>query len=239
MISVIIPFKNTEKYIEEALLSVLNQTYKNIEIILINDHSSDNSLNIIKKHKDKRIKIITLNETSGVANARNEGIKIAKGDYISFIDSDDIWEKTKLEKQIKFINDRPFVFSSYYYMKNNKTKPIIVPKKMSYNDYIKNTIILTSTVMLNMKILNKQDIYMPDIYMGEDAALWLRLLKMSDAYAIEEPLAYYRARKDSLSSNKFKAVKRTWSLLKKENIFLPKRIYCFLSYIIYAVLKRI
>ena len=102
MISVIIPFKNTEKYIKECLESVLNQTYKNIEIILINDHSTDKTLNIIQKYQDKRIKILNLKEETGTANARNLGIKKANGMYISFIDSDDIWEKDKLEKQLIF-----------------------------------------------------------------------------------------------------------------------------------------
>ena len=239
MISVIIPFKNTEKYIKECLESVLNQTYKNIEIILINDHSTDKTLSIVQKYHDKRIKILNLKEETGTANARNLGIKKANGMYISFIDSDDIWEKDKLEKQIKEIKHHAFLFGSYSFLKNKKTKKVNMPVKLSYKDYLKNTIILTSTVMINMNYYTKEEVYMPDIFMGEDAATWLKLLKKYDAYAINENLAYYRIRKGSLSSNKINALKRTWKVFKKENLPLYKRIYYYLNYIMHAIIKRI
>ena len=114
-----------------------------------------------------------------------------------------------------------------------------MPVKLSYKDYLKNTIILTSTVMINMNYYTKEEVYMPDIFMGEDAATWLKLLKKYDAYAINENLAYYRIRKGSLSSNKINALKRTWKVFKKENLPLYKRIYYYLNYIMHAIIKRI
>ena len=103
-VSVIIPLYNEEKYITACVESVINQTYKNLEIIIVDDKSTDNSLKIVKNIKDKRIKIISLKKNAGVANARNKGVEAATGDYICFLDSDDFWDKTKIEKQIKLLD---------------------------------------------------------------------------------------------------------------------------------------
>ena len=161
-VSVIIPVYKTSKYLEEWLNSVINQTYKNLEIIIINDYSKDNSLEIINKYKDKRIKLINLKENSGVAVARNEGIKSSIGDLICFLDSDDYWNLKKIEKQVKFIkkHNYAFIYSDYAYLNNNKKKRVSVPKFITYKEALKNTTIFTSTVMFNMKLLKKEDIYM-------------------------------------------------------------------------------
>ncbi len=239
-VSVIIPVHNSEKYILECLNSVINQTYKNLEIIVIDDKSTDNSINIIKSIKDKRIKLIELEKNSGAAIARNKGIEISTGDYICFLDSDDYWKLKKIEKQVKFIKDKVFIYSEYLYLRKNKTHVAHVPKSLTYKQLLKNSAIFTSTVMLNMKYLNKEDIYMPTIRMGQDYGAWYKILKkINTAYGIQEVLSIYRVGNKSLSSNKLKAMKRTWNLYKQENLPLLKRIYCFICYAYNAVKRRI
>lgn len=241
-VSVIIPIYNSEKYLKECLDSVINQTYKNIEIICVNDVSTDKSVDIIKSYKDKRIKLVNLKYNSGVAIARNRGIEESTGDYICFIDSDDYWILDKLEKQVKFIeeNDYSFIYSDYAYLKENKKHIAHVPSSITYKQALKNTTIFTSTVMFNMKHLKKEEIYMPNYRKGQDTATWWKVLKKIDrAYAINEVLSIYRVGGKSLSSNKFKALKRTWNIYKKEDINPIQRRYYFLCYIKNAIKRRI
>jgi len=240
-VSVIIPMHNSSKHIKECIESVINQTYKNIEIIVVDDASVDNSAEIIKSINDSRIKMLELKDNLGAAIARNKGIEIATGDYICFLDSDDYWVLDKLVKQVKFIeeNNYTFIYAGYEFFKNNRTHIAHVPLSINYNQALKNTTIFTSTVMFNMQYLKKEDIYMPNVE-SEDTATWWKVLKKEiTAYGIDEPLAVYRVGKKSLSSNKIKALKRTWNLYKREDISFIKRIYCFIFYIINAIKRRI
>ena len=153
-VSVIIPIHNSSKYILECINSVINQTYSNLEIIIVDDNSKDNSLDIIKSINDKRINIIKLKNNLGVAKARNKGIDAATGKYICFLDSDDYWYPEKIEKQIKFIkdNDYTFIYGSYLYLRDEQiVHTAKVPSKITYSGALKNTTIFTSTVMFNMK----------------------------------------------------------------------------------------
>ena len=115
LVSVITPVHNAQDFLSQTIESVLNQTYQNFEIILVDDASSDLSRDIIDKYQkiDNRVKSVLLNENLGVANARNEGIKNANGRFIAFLDSDDLWKEDKLEKQIKFMlkNDYGFTYT--------------------------------------------------------------------------------------------------------------------------------
>ena len=239
-VSVIIPVYNSSKYLYECLDSVINQTYKNLEIICIDDCSKDDSVKIINSFKDKRIKLIQLKYNSGAAIARNKGIELSTGDYITFLDSDDYWYLYKIEKQIKFIKNKAFIYSEYLYLNKNGTHIARVPKELTYNKLLKNSAIFTSTVMLNMKYLNKEDIYMPNIRMGQDYGAWYKILKKVDtSFGMQEVLSVYRVGNKSLSSNKLKAMKRTWNLYKNESLPLIKRTYCFICYAINAVKRRI
>ena len=242
-VSVIIPMHNSSKHIEECLDSVINQTYKNIEIIVVDDNSTDNSAEIVERKKDSRIKLIKLERNLGVSKARNTGIDNATGKYICFLDSDDYWILDKLEKQVEFIenNNYTFIYGGYAYLKGTKILSVKVPLKMTYKEALKNTIIFTATVMFNMEHLKKENIYMPDIKRGQDTATWWKVLgKGITAYGINEILAFYRVGgKTSLSSNKYVALKRTWNLYKREDIRYIKKIYCFTCYIINAIVRRI
>ena len=240
-ISIIIPMHNSSKHIEECLESVINQTYQNIEIIVVDDASSDNSLELVKNIKDNIIKILEIKENVGAANCRNKGIEEATGEYICFLDSDDYWVLDKLERQVKFMEDNnyTFIYGGYDYYKSGRRKKAKVPKSMNYKQLLKNHAIFTSTVMLNMCELSKEDIYMPDIRKGQDTATWWKILKKGiTAYAITDTIAIYRVGEKSISSNKVKALDRTWQLYKYEKIGLIKRIYYFCGYVYYASKRR-
>ena len=240
-VSVIIPVYNSSKHLEECIKSVVNQTYKNLEIIIVNDASTDESLSIINSFNDKRIKVINLDKNLGVAIARNKGIEVSTGSLICFLDSDDYWYLDKIEKQVKFINNKAFIYGDYEYLKRNgKRHRVTVPKTITYKEALKNTTIFTSTVMVNMKYLSKEDVYMPNIRRGQDASTWWRILKkVGIAYGLNDLLSTYRVGERSLSSNKLKAVKRTWYILKLEDISFFYRVYCFICYIINAIKRRI
>ena len=242
-VSVIVPVYNTSKYLDECINSIIKQTYKNLEIIFINDSSNDDSLEVISKYKDKRIKIIDLKENKGVAVARNKGIEISTGDYICFLDSDDYWNLKKIEKQVKFMekHNYTFIYSDYAFLKNGVKKLVRVPSKIIYKEALKNTTIFTSTVMFNMKYLTKEDIYMPNLRRGQDTATWWNVLRKGiTAYAINEVLAIYRIdNKNSLSSNKFSALKRTWNIYKLQDLNIFQRLYYFMFYVLNAIKRRL
>ena len=240
-ITIITPMHNSSKHILECIESVLNQTYQNTEIIVVDDASTDNSLELVKSVKDNRIKIIELKENVGAGVARNKGIEASTGEYICFLDSDDYWVMDKLERQVNFMekNNYTFSYTQFCYLKNGRKRVAKLPKFLNYKQALKNHAILTSTVMLNMEHLKKEDIYMPNIKRGQDSATWWKILKSGvTAYCLKDELTIYRVGEKSLSSNKFKNMKRTWALFKRENIFILKRIFYFFCYACNASKRR-
>ena len=245
LISIITPIYNCEKFIEETIKCVQNQTYTNWELLAVDDCSPDNSSDIIKKYakKDKRIKYIKLKENSGAAIARNKALEESKGRFIAYLDADDLWKPEKLEKQVNFMLDNNYAFTCTDYDENGNSlnKIIRIPKKVNYNLFLRNTIIQTVGVMVDTKITGKDIIVMPNIRRRQDAATWCQLLKNGfDCYEVPENLSYYRVVSNSLSSNKFKAVKMNWYWYRKiEKLPLWKTCYCFVGYAFNAVKKRI
>ncbi len=246
LVSIVTPVYNAEKFISETIDSIQKQTYKNWELILVDDCSSDSSYDIISEYmkNDKRIRYIKLEKNSGAAVSRNTGIKNARGRFIAFVDSDDIWLPKKLEKQVKYMLEKNigFTFTSYRYMKEDgiKTNKVAkAPKKINYNGLLKNTIIGCSTVVLDRNIVG--DFLMPLVKKGQDTATWLMILRNQKyAYGIEEVLVDYRLVGNSLSSNKIKALKRTWNTyrnVEKLNIFKSTYVFCF--YVFNAIKKRL
>ena len=246
LVSIIIPVYNAEKFLDETILTVINQTYKNWELLLINDKSKDNSEKIYQKYKDdKRIIWINQKENGGAALARNKGIELSKGNYLCFLDADDLWEKTKIEKQLKYMkkNNYAFSFTGYEFANENgipNGKKVFIPEKINYKEALRNTTIWTSTVMLDMKKLSKDDIYMPNVK-SEDTACWWKILKKIEyAYGINEILSYYRRTSGTLSSNKIEAIKRIWNLYRNvEKMSFINSLYCFVCYAFNAVKRRI
>ncbi|HHL2037255.1 glycosyltransferase family 2 protein [Clostridium perfringens] len=246
LVSIITPVYNAERFLKETIESVINQSYKNWELILVDDCSKDSSEKIIRSYikLDNRIKYIKLEKNSGAAISRNTAINNSKGKYIAFLDSDDIWKKNKLETQINFMreNNIGFSFSEYDVMteEGEKIDRIIkVPKKINYNEYLKNTIIGCLTVIIDREICG--DFKMVNIRKNQDMATWLQILKKGyKAYGINECLATYRLVQGSISNNKFKAAKSVWKTyreVEKFNIILSG--YYFFSYTFNALKKRI
>lgn len=248
LVSIIVPVYNSEKFLKDTIRTVKEQTYQNWELILVNDCSTDNSKDLIKKcvKEDIRIKLVNLKENSGAAIARNTGIAEAKGKYIAFLDADDLWNQEKLEKQIKFMeeNKYEFTFTNYEFTdeKGNKTGKIVnVPKELTYKQALKNTTIFTSTVIFNVQELGKKLIEMPNVRRGQDTATWWKVLKTGViAHGLNESLSLYRRSNNTLSANKIKALKRTWNLYRNvEKLSLIRSFYYFCWYCFNAVKRRI
>ena len=248
LVSIIVPVYNSERFINDTIRTVQEQTYGNWELILVNDCSTDNSISIIEKYtkEDNRIKLINLECNSGAAIARNTGIEQATGRYIAFLYADDLWMKDKLEKQIEFMkkNECAFSFTDYEFADENgkKTGKIVnVPKELTYKQALKNTTIFTSTVIFNVEKLGKELISMPNVKRGQDTATWWKVLKQIDnAYGIDEVLSYYRRTNDSLSANKLKALKRTCNLYRNvEHLNIFYSFYNFGWYCFNAIKRRI
>lgn len=244
LVSVVTPVYNSEKYIKKTIDSVLAQSYENLELILVDDCSTDYSKKIIEdyKQKDSRIKLISLKKNSGAAIARNTGIKKATGNFIAFIDSDDQWNEEKLEKQLKFmkINNYGFTFTAYEMVKDaKKIKNVIVPEKIEYKGLLKNTVIGCSTVMINKDIIG--DFKMPNVRKGQDTLTWLKILENEPfAYGLNSTLTKYRIGNKSISSNKISALKRTWSNYRKfTDLNLFETVYYYVYYIFNAIKRRI
>lgn len=248
LVSIIVPVYNSERFLIDTIKTVEEQTYEEWELIMVNDCSTDNSKNIIETYidQDKRIKLVNLLENSGAAVARNAGIDNSKGKYITFLDADDLWKKDKLEKQIRFMEEKKCAFSFTGYEFANEEgigngKKVIVPVQINYKQALKNTTIWTSTVMLDVEKLGKELIKMPNIRRGQDTATWWKILKTGvDAYGLNEVLSIYRRSSGTLSSNKFKALKRTWKLYRKvEHLNIFYSSYNFLWYCFNAIKRRI
>ena len=220
LVSVVIPTYNSEDYIAEALTSVLNQTHQNLEVLIVDDASTDNTIETVSQFakKDHRITLEKLEINSGAATARNTAIKKAKGSYISFLDSDDKWLPNKLELQLKLIKEKDcaVVFSSYYCMNENGVslnKIVTALPRLNFQKILKCNYIGNLTGMYSVKKLGK--LYAPDIRKRQDWALWITAIqKAGTAYGISEPLAVYRERQNSISSNKFKMLTYNFSIYK-------------------------
>lgn len=246
LVSIITPVYNAAPFIEKTIKSVLEQTYANIEHILVDDCSSDSSEEIIKKMiaDDDRIKYIKLSENSGAAVARNTGLDKAKGQYIAFIDSDDVWKKEKLERQIAFMQENKYAFTYTNFEMVSEQGDILsssvpLPNKLDYKGLLKNTAIACSTVVIDRFVIG--EFRMPLVRKGQDTATWLQILKKYDyAYAFNEVLGQYRQVEGSISSDRLGALKRTWNTYYNiEKLAFPKAVYYFSFYVFNAVRRRL
>ncbi len=212
MISIITPNYNCGKFIAQTIQSAINQTFTDWEMIIVDDCSSDDSLQIAKEYaqKDNRIKVFENEKNLGAALTRNRAIEISKGEYLAFLDSDDIWHADKLEKQLKFMqeNDCDFAFSEYIEINEQNEelhRKIKVCKTLTYNKMLRHCWPGCLTVIYKQDLNNK--IYIPDVKKNNDHALFLKVLKQcKKAMGQNEVLAKYRIRKGSISRNKFKMI---------------------------------
>ena len=226
MVSIITPVYNCEEFLEECIQSVLNQTLKDWELILVDDCSTDSSSIIINKYValDSRIKLYSLNKNVGAGIARNKGIEISRERFIAFLDSDDYWHRSKLKLQIEYMIQENIDFSYTNFFELDKedkvSKIILTPKSVNSFSLLFNNYIKTLTAIYDTKRIGK--IYMPNYRKRQDWGLWFNLLnKTNKAYRFTEPLAYYRTSNTSLSKNKLKLVKENFNFYR---FFLQKNL---------------
>ena len=242
LVSIIIPYYKKKDYIKKTINSILKQTYKKFEIIIINDEPGELSKNILSflKKKDSRIKIINNKKNIGAGKSRNKGINIAKGKYIAFIDSDDLWKKNKLLKQIEFMRKKNIEIShtSYEIIDDDLvTRGTRQAKLMNYKKLIKSCDIGLSTVIIKKSLI--KNLRFPNLKTKEDYVLWLEIAKKGKTiHALNTKLTQWRKSKNSLSSSvvrkltdgyyvyrhhlKFSVIKSLYSLLVLSINFLKK-----------------
>ena len=220
LVSIVIPTFNSEKFIAETILSIQSQTFTNWEVIVVDDGSSDKTVSILSKiaQLDKRIHFFQVEKNSGAGIARNLGLSKANGRYIAFLDSDDLWKPTKLEKQIKFMtkNNLPFTFS-FYDCIDEEGKPlnkrVEAPRNLSYNQLFYCNYVGNLTGIYDVNYFGK--IPISPIRKRQDWILWLTILKkIKTAQPTPKSLAFYRVRQNSISASKLDLLKHNFNVYK-------------------------
>ena len=237
LVSVVMPNFNGARFIDQAIRSALTQTYGDLELIIVDDASTDGSHDIIaaRAREDPRIRSFHHADRSGPAAARNRAIAEARGRYIAFLDSDDAWEPSKLARQISLHEAVDCILSYTSYQRIDDTgtalgAPVPVPPRITYNDLLKTCAIDCSTAVYDTDKVGK--VYMPSILRRQDYALWLRLLRSGGvARACPACLVRYRVYRGSLSSNKLVAARYHWRVLRTlEHQSLLPAVYYFVHY---------
>lgn len=244
-VSIIVPVHNAGEYIEKTYASIQNQTYENWELILVENGSTDNTVEVISSLKDDRICFLQPVEAKNAATARNAGVKKSTGRYVAFLDADDLWVPDKLEKQLAFMEEKKagFCFTGYEFgdeQANPTGKIVRVPETINYKKALSNTTIFTSTVIFDTTKIPRDEIQMPDVK-SEDTALWWQILRGGVlGYGLDENLVTYRRPKKSLSSNKFEAIKRIWNLYRRcEHFNVFRSAYHMVGWAFRAVKRRV
>lgn len=218
LVSVIMPSYNTSGFIRETIESVLNQTYQNFEIIIVDDCSTDSTDDVVAQINDERIKFIKNEKNSGAAVSRNRALIEAKGKWIAFLDSDDIWHPEKLEKQISFMEKNRYAFTYTEYEEIDEASLplgtyVTGPKKITKTGMYNYCWPGCLTVMYNRDIVG--EIQIEDIKKNNDYAIWLKAVKKAPCYLLKENLARYRIRSNSISRhNKVKLIKHHYILYR-------------------------
>lgn len=270
LVSIVVPVYRAAAYIADTIGMVFSQTYGRWELLLVDDCSGDGSVEAIEKAllayehhsveaasentghiveylcgEGKKVLLICKNKNEGAAAARNTGMALAGGQYIAFLDADDIWVSDKLEKQISFMEEKRagFVFSAYEFG-DESARPtgrvVHVPETLTYKRALSRTVIFTTTVVLDRDRIPDELMRMPEVE-SEDTATWWQILRAGyTACGLDEVLAVYRRPLRSLSSNKLKAVKRIWNLYRRqEKLSVPSSLFYFVFWAYRATMRRI
>lgn len=231
VVSVIMPTFNSENSVERAIRSLVNQSYQNWELLVCDDASTDNTLNIVRLHQasDHRVRLLPSNINQGPGVARNRGIAAATGRYIAFLDSDDEWVPHKLKRQIEVLNIHPrspAICSAYHIVTTRPSQdcPLMVPPKrisyemLRYHNFIGCLTVVYDTQRTNGKVL------MPEIRQRQDWGLWIRIAKTRGPFiGLQEPLGRLHRANASMTSNKFRSAHYTTSMLRNELGMGPAR----------------
>lgn len=246
LVSIITPSYNSSKFIAETIEGVLKQTYPHWELLITDDCSTDNSVEIINKYvqQDSRIKLYKLDKNSGAGVCRNKSIEAAKGRYIAFCDSDDVWIDTKLETQIQFMIDNNYSVSHGNVEFINLKGDIIGIKRykkvVSYKMMLIDCAVSLQTIMYDAETLGK--FYMPVIRKRQDWGLWILLLKKAGySHGIDKVLARYRIVPNSISSHKFNLIKYNWRIYREVVGFgrVKTFVYFFFLFLPYYFYRKL
>jgi len=244
LVSIIMPSYNTASFISKTIESVLNQTYKNWELLIVDDCSTDDTDEIVSKYNDKRIVYLKNEKNSGAAISRNRALRNAKGKWIAFLDSDDLWHPTKLEKQIKFMkkNGHFFSYTSYEEIDENDVVngvKVTGPKKITKMGMYRYCWPGCLTVMYDAEKVGK--IQIADIKKNNDYAMWLKVIKKADCYHYDKVLAQYRKRSGSISNHGcLKLVKWHYKLFREaDNKNSIASLFLTLQNLIYGCWKKV
>lgn len=244
LVSIIVPNYNSEKFIKETLDSVLAQTYQNWETFVIDDCSTDGSVDIIRGYaeKDARIHLVLREKNSGVANVRNAGIQLANGEYIALLDSDDLWMADKLERQVALLKEKgaDLAYCAYDFIDENSQpmgKTFKVPEKTNFKKMLGKNVIGCSTVIMKAELF-KTNPFKPEFY-HEDYVLWMELLRIPiTAVGDKQVLMHYRRIATSRSYKKGNAAKQRWAVYRKVlKLSWFRSVWSFIRYAINGVLK--
>lgn len=245
LVSIIMPSYNTAKFISETIESVLAQTYTNWELIIVDDCSTDNTDEVVKSFlSDNRIKYIKNEKNSGAAVSRNRALREAKGKWIAFLDSDDLWMPDKLQKQIAFMKENDYHFSYTNYVEINEAsipngRIITGPKRITKRGMYNYCWMGCLTVMYDAETIGL--IQIADIKKNNDYAMWLKACKKADCYLLDEVLAKYRKRSGSISNHGYtKLIKWHYKLYREAEKRSPLvSVALTLRNLFWGVLKKI
>jgi len=234
------PAFNAETTIFESISSILDQSYEDFELLVVDDCSSDNTKAIIESFTDPRIKLFKLPVNKGVAEARNTAIKHAQGKYITFLDADDTWLMDKLRTQYSYLeNGYDLVYSAYTMTwPDKKTRTLVPPRRATYKKLLGGNFIGNLTGAYNSEKLGK---FYQKAVGHEDYLMWLEIASTAESsMGIPIPLAQYRVGASSLSANKMKTMRWTWDIYRKHlALGVVRSSFCFIRYIFNASLKRL
>ena len=218
-IDIILPNFNSSDYIKETIKSIIDQTFKNWKLIIVDDCSDKKTRTILKKFsKNKRIKIYWLKKNKGAGYCRNYAIKKSKSPYLAFIDSDDIWKKDKLETQLRFMENNNYLFTYTNYETFGKKIKFISPaKEYDFNKFVNDTSICTSTMIIKRNILKNTEFINSEIC--EDYFFKCKILKICNAYCLDDFLTKYRIRNNSLQNSSLKNFYWIWKINRDYNKF--------------------
>ena len=242
LVSVIMPAYNSSETLADSIQSVLGQTFTDWELLVIDDCSPEPLKPIVDHSQDARIRYIRLEKNSGVAQARNRGIQAARGRYIAFLDSDDLWLPEKLEKQLQFMQENGYAFTYTWYRQFSKDANQIgnvvkTKSKVDYQELLKGNDTGCLTVIIDHQQVSH--ISMPS-QRHEDYITWLNILKQGiTAYSLPIVLAKYRTGKKSLTSNKWRSLLWTWQVYREsQHLPLFQAGICMVYYIYSGLLKH-
>ncbi|WP_232585545.1 glycosyltransferase family 2 protein [Photobacterium iliopiscarium] len=242
LVSIIMPAYNCSKTINASIESVINQTYKNWELLITDDFSTDSTKDIIKNYQKKHSRIKFLENTfdKGVSGARNTSIHYAGGTYIAFLDTDDTWAPNKLEEQLKAMNENGMFASHSNYERIDSTGTILstihTQRIVSFNDMLKRNCIANLTGIYNSEVLGK---FFQKKIGHEDYEMWLRVLAKTDSIGIRTSLAKYMVSQTSVSGHKLVAAKWHFDILVNEvKLPLYKAVFYFCFYFYTSISKR-